>query len=111
MSDHSKEKSLPWWVELLFVQIGLPDNWLRSFLKKRKRLRTVINDNNRFISITALTAIFMVYYNPIRREAILQNECISSSIDIIRSIREDSIEIEEKQLRSYAMNFCNGGSI
>ena len=30
------EKRLPWWVELLFVQIGLPDNWLIKILKTKK---------------------------------------------------------------------------
>ena len=32
-SNNKKEKSLPWWVELLFVQIGLPDKWLIKILK------------------------------------------------------------------------------
>ena len=32
-SNPKKEKSLPWWVELLFVQIGLPDKWLIKLLK------------------------------------------------------------------------------
>ena len=29
-----KEKRLPWWVELLFVQIGLPDKLLIKILKR-----------------------------------------------------------------------------
>jgi len=29
-----KDKELPWWVELLFVQIGLPDKILIKILKK-----------------------------------------------------------------------------
>ena len=32
-----KEKDLPWWVELLFIQIGLPDKLLIKLLKSRKR--------------------------------------------------------------------------
>ena len=35
-SDKNQTK-LPWWVELLFVQIGLPDSWLSKYLKKKKR--------------------------------------------------------------------------
>ena len=34
-----KDKSLPWWVELLFVQIGLPDNLLINILKAKKDLK------------------------------------------------------------------------
>ena len=31
-----KDKDLPWWVELLFVQIGLPDKLLLKILKAKK---------------------------------------------------------------------------
>ena len=31
-----KDKDLPWWVELLFVQIGLPDKILIKILKAKK---------------------------------------------------------------------------
>ena len=31
-----KDKDLPWWVELLFVQIGLPDKLLIKILKAKK---------------------------------------------------------------------------
>ena len=31
--NNKKEKPLPWWVELLFVQIGLPDKLLIKILK------------------------------------------------------------------------------
>ena len=37
--DKSKKKKnakLPWWVELLFVQIGLPDKLLIKVLKTKK---------------------------------------------------------------------------
>ena len=30
-------KDLPWWVELLFVQIGLPDKFLIKILKTKKK--------------------------------------------------------------------------
>ena len=30
-------KDLPWWVELLFVQIGLPDKLLIKILKTKKK--------------------------------------------------------------------------
>jgi len=35
-SKKKKDKDLPWWVELLFVQIGLPDKLLIKILKANK---------------------------------------------------------------------------
>ena len=34
--NSKKKKDLPWWVELLFVQIGLPDKLLIKILKANK---------------------------------------------------------------------------
>ena len=38
-----KAKDLPWWVELLFVQVGLPDKLLIKILKAKKyfEMRTI----------------------------------------------------------------------
>ena len=36
-SKNKKEKALPWCVELLFVQIGLPDKLLIKILKTKKK--------------------------------------------------------------------------
>ena len=36
-----KDKDLPWWVELLFVQIGLPDKFLIKILKAKKKSQRV----------------------------------------------------------------------
>ena len=42
-----KEKRLPWWVELLFVQIGLPDKWLIKILKTKKDVKEIYrNEKN-----------------------------------------------------------------
>ena len=39
-SKKKKEKNLPWWVELLFVQIGLPDKLLIKILNAKKNLKS-----------------------------------------------------------------------
>ena len=36
-SNKKKDKNLPWWVELLFVQIGLPDKFLIKILNAKKK--------------------------------------------------------------------------
>ena len=37
-----KDNDLPWWVELLFVQVGLPDNLLIKIVKTKKRAKELI---------------------------------------------------------------------
>ena len=39
-----KDKNLPWWVELLFVQIGLPDKLLIKILKSKKTSKEFIKN-------------------------------------------------------------------
>ena len=42
-----RDKDLPWWVELLFVQIGLPDKLLIKILKAKKTSKEFIkNEKN-----------------------------------------------------------------
>ena len=43
-SKKKKGKDLPWWVELLFVQIGLPDKFLIKILKTKKNAKDFIKN-------------------------------------------------------------------
>ena len=42
-----KDKDLPWWVELLFVQIGLPDKLLIKILKAQKKSKEFIKNEKK----------------------------------------------------------------
>ena len=42
-----KDKDLPWWVELLFVQIGLPDKLLIKILKAKKTSKELIKNDKK----------------------------------------------------------------
>ena len=44
-SKKKKDKDLPWWVELLFVQIGLPDKLLVKILRANKQSKELIREN------------------------------------------------------------------
>ena len=44
-----KDKDLPWWVELLFVQIGLPDKLLINILKAKKNSKELIQNEKNFL--------------------------------------------------------------
>ena len=46
-SNNKKENSLPWWVELLFVQIGLPDKWLIRVLKSKKKYTELLKNEKK----------------------------------------------------------------
>jgi len=46
-----KDKDLPWWVELLFVQIGLPDKLLIKILKAKKTSKEFIKNDKKSIII------------------------------------------------------------
>ena len=52
-----KDKDLPWWVELLFVQIGLPDKLLIKILKAKKTSKEFIKNENKSIIILSLIHI------------------------------------------------------
>ena len=56
-SINKKEKSLPWWVELLFVQIGLPDKWLIIVLRSKKKSIEFLKREKRLI----VTILLLIY--------------------------------------------------
>ena len=46
-SKKKKDKDLPWWVELLFVQLGLPDKLLIKILKAKKTSKDFIKNEKK----------------------------------------------------------------
>ena len=48
-SKKKKDKNLPWWVELLFVQIGLPDKLLIKLLKAKKKSKELMKSDKKSI--------------------------------------------------------------
>ena len=61
-SDKNQTK-LPWWVELLFVQIGLPEKLLLSILNLKKKSEAHITTNSQYYKlltiITPTTRLFL----------------------------------------------------
>ena len=88
-----KDKDLPWWVELLFVQIGLPDKLLIKILKAKKTSKEFIKNENKSIIIFLFVITTLAYFYPVIKHAknkldceaiaknyiiILENVCLSS---------------------------------
>ena len=56
-SKKKKDKDRPWWVELLFVQVGLPDRLLLKILKAKKKFNELIKNDKKSL-ITCLVILF-----------------------------------------------------
>ncbi len=109
--EKEKGPDLPWWVELLFVQIGLPDSWLRSFLKTRKKVKAFSIDNKKNIIYSMLVLSAIVYVNPIFKQARNHNICIDGSKEYVETMLPDEVISSRKSLLAWANRFCNGGRL
>ena len=64
-----KDKDLPWWVELLFVQLGLPDKLLIKILKPKKTSKEFIKNENKLIIIFLFVITTLAYFYPVIKHA------------------------------------------
>tara|TARA_B100001996_G_scaffold356179_1_gene319337 strand:- start:162 stop:566 length:405 start_codon:yes stop_codon:yes gene_type:complete len=107
-SNSKKDKSLPWWVELLFVQIGLPDKFLITILKSNKKLKDFIKNDKKSILTFLFVLTVLAYFYPVVRQSKNKLECQTIAKDYI-SENKDIIKITRRELRMLSTNFCNGG--
>ncbi len=108
-SDKNHTK-LPWWVELLFVQIGLPDAWLSKYLKKKKEAANLINENKKNIAYSAIIIAGILYIYPIVRYTSSSSSCINKTIKYLKSNNINTSQIE-MDINSLAVGYCHGGSL
>ena len=108
-SDKNQTK-LPWWVELLFVQIGLPDRWLSKYLKKRKEALTFIDANKKYIAYCALIISGVLYIYPIVRYTSSSASCIDKTTKYLKSNNINKAQ-NEMDINSIAVGYCHGGSL
>ncbi len=108
-SDKNQAK-LPWWVELLFVQIGLPDSWLSKYLKKKKQAGNFIDVNKKNIVYSAILIAGILYIYPIVRYTSSSASCIEKTTKYIKS---NNINRSQNQMdiNSLAVGYCHGGSL
>ena len=108
-SDNNQTK-LPWWVELLFVQIGLPDSWLSKYLKKKKETLTFINENRRSIAYCSLLIAGVLYIYPIVKYTSSSASCIDKTTKYLKSSNANMTK-NEIDINSIAVGYCHGGSL
>ena len=104
------QTKLPWWVELLFVQIGLPDSWLTKYLKKKKETYNFIIENKKSIAYVALLIAGVLYIYPVIRYTSSSASCIEKTTEYLKSSKMDGIK-DELDLNSIAVGYCHGGSL
>ena len=103
------QKRLPWWVELLFVQIGLPDNWLIKILKTRKNTLGFYNEKKKYIFLIFLFLFTLGYFQPVIRDSNSKLKCQKFAYKTIKEINLFKNENLER-LEMLSVNYCNGGN-
>ena len=106
--NNKNGKPLPWWVELLFVQVGLPDKWLIKILPSKKKSTELIKNEKKFIFILFFVLIGLAYFYPVVKYSKAKLNCEAIAKNYIKKNKK-LINISRKQLRMLSTNFCNGG--
>ena len=107
-SKKKKNKDLPWWVELLFVQIGLPDKLLIKLLKTKKKAKELIkNDKKSLITFLFVIATFAYFY-PVIKHAKSKLDCEAIAKNYISNNKNIGGK-NNRELKMLATNFCYGG--
>jgi len=108
-SSQINQKRLPWWVEILFVQIGLPDKWLIKILKTRKNTIDIYRENKKLIFLIFLFLFTLGYFQPVIKYSNSKLKCQKTAFKFINEINLLKNE-NLKRLEMLTVNFCNGGN-
>ncbi len=103
-----KDKDLPWWVELLFVQIGLPDKLLIKILNAKKTSKEFIKNDKKSIIIFLFVISVLGYFYPVIKHAKNKLDCeVIAKNYIIKN--KNIFEINNREIKMISTNFCYGG--
>ena len=105
---NKKDKDLPWWVELLFVQIGLPDKLLIKILKAKKTSKEFIKNENKSIIIFLFVITTLAYFYPVIKHAKNKLDCEAIAKNYIIK-NKNIIGINNREIKMISTNFCYGG--
>ena len=103
-----KDKNLPWWVELLFVQIGLPDKLLIKILKAKKTSNDFIKNDKKSIIIFFSVITTLTYFYPVIKHAKNKLDCEAIAKNYIIK-NKNVIGINNREIKMISTNFCYGG--
>ena len=103
-----KDMDLPWWVELLFVQIGLPDKLLIKILKAKKTSKEFIKNDKKSIIIFLFVITTLAYFYPVIKHAKNKLDCEAIAKNYIIE-NKNIIGINTREIKMLSTNFCYGG--
>ena len=103
-----KDKNLPWWVELLFVQIGLPDKLLIKILKSKKTSKEFIKNEKKSIIIFLFVITTLAYFYPVIKHAKNKLDCEANAKNYIIK-NKNIMGINNREIKMISTNFCYGG--
>ena len=103
-----KDKDLPWWVELLFVQIGLPDKLLIKILNSQKTSKEFIINEKKLIIIFLFVITTLAYFYPVIKHAKNKLDCEAIAKNYIIK-NKNIIGINNREIKMLSTNFCYGG--
>ena len=103
-----KDKDLPWWVELLFVQIGLPDKFLINILKTKKKARELIKDDKKSLITFLFVFTTFAYFYPVIKHAKNKLDCEFFAKNYIIKNKNTNL-LNNNELKMLSTNFCYGG--
>ena len=107
-SKKKKGKVLPWWVELLFVQIGLPDKLLIKILKAKKNTKEFIKNEKNSLITFLFVMTTLAYFYPVIKHAKNILDCEAIAKNYIIKNKNTSL-INNRELKMLSTNFCYGG--
>ena len=107
--SNNNQSDLPWLVELLFVQIGLPDSWLSNFLKTKKETNIFIKENKKNILLIFLLFAGVLYFYPIVKYTSSSSSCITKTIKYLKTTNSNNLN--QMDLNSLAVGYCHGGTL
>ena len=107
-SKKNKDKNLPWWVELFFVQIGLPDKLLIKILKAKKISKEFVKNDKKSIITFLFIMTTLAYFYPVIKHAKNKLDCEAIAKNYIIK-NKNIIGINNREIKMISTNFCYGG--
>ena len=104
-SKKKKKKDLPWWVELLFIQIGLPDKLLIKILKTKKKAKELIKKDKKSLITFLFVITTLAYFYPVIKHSKNKLDCEAIAKNYI--IKNKKIfGINNSELKMYPLIFA-----
>ena len=103
-----KDKDLPWWVELLFVQIGLPDKLLIKILKAKKTSKEFFKNEHKSLLTFLFVITTLAYFYPVIKHAKNKLDCEATAKSYIIK-NKNTNGINNREIKMLSTNFCYGG--